>query len=385
MRIAVISTMDGLDWGGSEELWTAMANAALTAGHDVLVSVNRWERKPAPVVALERAGAEIHPRSRVRQRALYRSQPPVALPFPLRRLRRFDPDVVCLSHGATWDVARDPGMFASLGRYLGDRRVPYVPVCQYNTSYDPLTDDERRRARAYFGGAATVAFVAAANRDAAERLIAERLPRTVLIQNPVTVTPTVLPWPTGSVPAFACVARLDAGAKGQDILLEALAADGWRAREWRLTLYGAGPHLAWLRAIAHHYELDRRVTFGGHAPDIVAIWRRHHMLVLPSRAEGTPLSLLEAMALARPSVVTDVGGNREWVDPDETGFVAAAATAASIGDALETSWKARDRWRSMGLKAHEALVQRYDPTPGATLLHLLQQASGQLGPRALPS
>ena len=377
MLIAVISTMDGPDWGGSEELWAAMAHDALAAGHEVVVSVNRWARKPVQIERLERAGAQVHTRSRARQRALHRASPPVSLPVSFRPLRRRRPDVVCLSHGATWDVAWDPGLFASLMRWLRDGRIPYVPVCQYNTAYEPLRDEERQRARAYFESAAAVCFVARANREATERLLAWRVPHAVAIQNPVVVAPTVLPWPPGSVADFACVALLDAAAKGQDILLETLAGSRWRSRDWRLTLYGAGPDYEWLHALSRHFELQDRVTFGGQVDDIVAVWRRHHALLLSSRAEGTPLSLLEAMALARPSVVTDVGGNAEWVVPDETGFVAAAPTVAAFGSALEACWQARDHWEAMGSRAHHALVQNYDPAPGRTLLHRLEEASGQ--------
>jgi glycosyltransferase involved in cell wall biosynthesis len=375
--IAVISTMDGPDWGGSEELWTAMAHEALAAGHEVVVSVNRWARKPVQIDELERAGAQVHTRSRARQRVLRRASPPFSLPVSLRSLRRVRPDVVCLSHGATWDIARDPGFFSALMRWLRGGRIPYVPVCQYNTGYEPLTDEERQRARSYFESAAAVCFVARANQEATERLLASRVSRAIAIQNPVVVAPTALPWPRGRAADFACVARLDAGAKGQDILLEALAGNHWRSRDWRLTLYGAGPHHDWLRALTRHFELQDRVTFGGHVDDIVAVWRRHHVLVLASRAEGTPLSLLEAMALARPSVVTDVGGNAEWVVPGETGFLASAPTAAAFGAALEACWNARDQWETIGSRAHQVLVQNYDPTPGRTLLHRIGEASRQ--------
>jgi glycosyltransferase involved in cell wall biosynthesis len=252
--------------------------------------------------------------------------------------------------------------------------VPYVPVCQYNTDYEALTDLERTRARTYFSAAAAIAFVADANRDAAERLLACRLPRATAIQNPVTVQPRPLAWPAAQTAEFACVARLDAGAKGQDILLEALAADRWRSRNWRLTFYGTGTDVEWLQALTRHFGLGERVSFAGHVHDIEEVWRRHHVLLLPSRAEGTPLSLLEAMALARPSVVTDVGGNRAWVVPGETGFVAAAPSTVALRAALEDCWQARDRWMAMGLNAHDLLIKRYDPTPGRTLLDLLQQS-----------
>ena len=52
-----------------------------------------------------------------------------------------------------------------------------------------------------------------------------------------------------------------------------------------------------------------------------------------------PLALVEAMLCGRTAVVTDVGGNAEWIEDGETGFVAEAATAKSFGAALkERGW-----------------------------------------------
>ncbi len=371
MRIAVVSTMQGSDWGGSEELWSAMAAEARARGDDVLASVNPWTSKPAPVARLERMGVAVVPRGRLRGRALHRS--PVALPVSLRPLRRFRPDVVCISQGATWDPARDAGLFAGLRRWVRDDAIPYVPLSQYDTGWESLSDAARATGRDWYGGAAAVVFVSDGNRRAAERLLAMTLPDARVVQNPVLVTPEALPWPESTTAELASVARLEAGAKGQDVLLEALADERWRRRPWRLTLYGAGPHRGWLEELVRHYDLGEHVLLGGHV-DVAEVWRRSHLLVLPSRAEGTPLSLLEAMAMGRPAVVTDVGGNAEWVVPGETGFVAAAATARALDTALEAAWAVRDRWPALGIAAHQVLVARADPAPGRTLLGLLDRA-----------
>jgi glycosyltransferase involved in cell wall biosynthesis len=364
--------MNGSDWGGSEELWSTMAVEARARGDDVLASVSRWSRKPPAVERLERAGVAVVPRSAFRRRALHRA--PMALPTSLRRLRRYRPDVVCVSQGATWDVAHDPGLFAGLARWLQAGGIPYVALSQYDTGWESLSEAARRAGRQWFGTAATVAFVAESNKRAAERLLGSALPHAVVVQNPVLVAPEALPWPAGDQVELASVARLEAGAKGQDLLLEALAGERWRSRPWRLTLYGSGPHRDWLEALVRHYGLDGRVALAGHVDDVRAVWRRSHLLVLPSRAEGTPLSLLEAMALGRPAVVTDVGGSAEWVVPDETGFVAPAASAVCLGAALEAAWAARERWPAMGAAATRRLIERADPAPGRTLLGLLDAA-----------
>ena len=107
--------------------------------------------------------------------------------------------------------------------------------------------------------------------------------------------------------------------------------------------------------------------------DIRSIWADNHLLVMPSRAEGTPLALVEAMICGRPSVVTDVGGNTEWIDEPSTGFVAEAPSARSLDNALERAWEARGHWESIGQRAHQVAVSKADPEPGEAVLSLLLQ------------
>jgi glycosyltransferase involved in cell wall biosynthesis len=83
------------------------------------------------------------------------------------------------------------------------------------------------------------------------------------------------------------------------------------------------------------------IAWLGQVADIRALWRQAHIAVLPSRREGLPKSLLEAAAMARPIVATDVPGCREiaraevnalLVPPDDAGALA-AALARLAGDA----------------------------------------------------
>jgi glycosyltransferase involved in cell wall biosynthesis len=170
---------------------------------------------------------------------------------------------------------------------------------------------------------------------------------------------------------MANVARLDAHCKGQDALLQTLSESRWRDRRWLLRFYGSGPDLPYLQRLAKFYNIADQVEFRGHVADVQSIWADNHLLVLPSRSEGTPLSLVEAMICGRPSVVTDVGGNTEWVDEPATGFVADAPSANSLNGALERAWEARDRWEVIGRRAHQAAVAKADPRPEENVLSLL--------------
>ena len=89
-------------------------------------------------------------------------------------------------------------------------------------------------------------------------------------------------------------------------------------------------------------------------PNIADVWRDHHALVLPSRFEGLPLSIVEAMLSERPVIATDVAGNKELLQDDVTGFIAAAPTVMHLDEAMERAWQRRGEWRTIGRAAGEA-------------------------------
>src|SRR5262249_10183899 len=138
-------------------------------------------------------------------------------------------------------------------------------------------------------------------------------------------------WPAPGPARFACVGRLDAMSKGYDTLIEALGGLAWRDRAWILSMYGDGPDRPYLQELSAVYGVGDKVIFRGHVNDVTRIWAENELLVLPSRTEGTPLSLIEALVCGRPAVVTDVGDCARWAQDGQTGFVAEGSTAVSIG------------------------------------------------------
>ena len=97
------------------------------------------------------------------------------------------------------------------------------------------------------------------------------------------------------------------------------------------------------------------MVFAGYVPAAGDIWREQHVLLLPSRGEGRPLALLEAMMASRPAVVTDVGGIAETVEDGINGWVAESAAPASFAAAMERAWTDRGQWRQMGEAGHRRI------------------------------
>jgi glycosyltransferase involved in cell wall biosynthesis len=369
MRIGFISTMAGDPWGGSEELWAATAFKAIQGGHEVVISVFGRTNEAPRLGELERRGAKILRR----QLAFGTERSPSSATSNYRDLFKTDPDVIVISQGSSFDVV----LYKDLLELLYVSPIPYVLICHFNEDLPLMTNHYRRQnACKIFSRAFRVLFVSNRNRIEAERQLAKKIPNSGLVLNPVNLSDrSYVPWPESRTGRLASVARLDSKYKGQDILIEALSADEWRERDWHLTFYGAGYDEEYLRALVEFFELTEQVTFAGYHSDVRAIWAQEQILVLSSRAEGTPLSLVEAMLCGRPAIVSGVGGNQEWVTEPHSGFVAEAPVTGLVRAALDRAWSARGNWSAMGREAHKVATAKLSDTSIPGLLDVLSEAS----------
>src|SRR5690606_32225425 len=115
-----------------------------------------------------------------------------------------------------------------------------------------------------------------------------------------------LPWPSDEEPLrLACPARLLVRHKGQDLLLRALQLPHWNERKLQISLFGDGPNRRSLEEMAKA-DPANRVRFRGHVDSVEEMWRDQHALIMPSRREGLPIAMVEAMMAGRPCIATDV-------------------------------------------------------------------------------
>jgi glycosyltransferase involved in cell wall biosynthesis len=156
--------------------------------------------------------------------------------------------------------------------------------------------------------------------------------------------------------------------KGQDILLQVLAVKPWADRQFTLQLFGEGPDEDYLQSLVAFLHLEKKIQFSGQTKGMLPIWQKTHLMILPSRSEGLPLVLVGAMAAGRPCVVTDVGGNAEWVRDGVDGFVARMPNVWSVNEALERAWQARGAWKSMGQHARQRFLELHPKDPVGDLL-----------------
>jgi glycosyltransferase involved in cell wall biosynthesis len=126
-----------------------------------------------------------------------------------------------------------------------------------------------------------------------------------------------------SASVVGCVARLDE-VKRLDLLLRAAAAVPSAPT---VVLIGGGPEEARLRALAAELGLGPRVRFAGEVPDAARLLTAFDVFAAPSRKEGLPLAVVEAMALGVPVVASDIAAHREVLGPDSDGLAEGSVEA----------------------------------------------------------
>jgi glycosyltransferase involved in cell wall biosynthesis len=102
----------------------------------------------------------------------------------------------------------------------------------------------------------------------------------------------------------------------------------------RVLIVGGGGLEADLRAEVPRLRLDRRFAILGARPDAREIMSLFDIFVLPSLWEGLPLVLIEAAAMGKPIVATDIGGSGEIVMDGETGLLVPPADSAALAAAI---------------------------------------------------
>lgn len=382
MKIAVISMIRD-PWGGSEELWYAMAKEALAAGHQV--AHLRFERPvTAPKIKeLEGLGLQaftrpgyIRPGSGQISRQFQ-----IGVNFlrkqwqnPFQQILEWKPDIV-LYNGTCYSIAGEKGLLEK----VRSNNIAFFILGQQNTeTIREISDNEAAQISDAYAYAKKVMFVSSRNMHTAERHLATRIINAMVVRNPVNLTNlSQIPFPTPEPTVhFALVGRLYVRQKGQDVLLNAFASKQWRDRNWVLHIFGDGPDKNYLERLVAFYGLERKVVFEGNVPNIRKVWEQCHMLLMPSIMEGMPLAVVEAMLCGRPCLATDVGGSAEWVEHQKNGFIAAACSVNALQATLEEAWQAKSLWADLGASAAHTAQKLYDPNPGKSLLQILVGSNG---------
>lgn len=150
-------------------------------------------------------------------------------------------------------------------------------------------------------------------------------------------------------------------AKGVDVLLRAVAIERALGRVFMLDIVGDGEERQSLEGMARSLGVSEQVSFHGYRRDLARFYEGRPVVVLPSRWEGLPMTLLEAMGAGCPVIATRVGGVPEALDgkSGDVGLLVEPEAAEALGSAIRRVMADPIFARDLGERARFRVAERY--------------------------
>jgi len=180
------------------------------------------------------------------------------------------------------------------------------------------------------------------------------------------------PDPTLTERLIICVARLEYS-KGVDVLLHAWARMMHSSSTWqtnlkpRLRLIGDGALRTPLERIATELGILDSIEFPGSRTDVLALLQQSWAFIMPSRTEGMPNALLEAMSCGLPCIATRVSGSEDLICNGQNGILVEPEQPAEMAIALRQIIEDADYAQQLGKAARITIVRDYQ------LSHIVNQ------------
>jgi glycosyltransferase involved in cell wall biosynthesis len=161
---------------------------------------------------------------------------------------------------------------------------------------------------------------------------------------------------------FGYAARIEAG-KGPFVLAEAMAQLRQNGQDVLVRLAGTGPAMQEVKARVRELQLNGSWEFVGSYDGAVgcsAFMRTLDVFVLPSFAEGTSKSIIEAMAHGLPIITTNVGGSPDLLTPD-AGILVPPGDSAALAGAMQYLASDPALRKRMGQAARQRYLKLFAP------------------------
>lgn len=149
---------------------------------------------------------------------------------------------------------------------------------------------------------------------------------------------------------------------GVDVLVRGFARAAQQVPELRLLLIGGGSQAGLIRSILQQHDVLDRVHFAGQVTnsELPTYYHAADLYVSASHSDGSSVSLMEALACARPVLVSDIPGNLEWIEPGVQGWLFPDGDSGAVCEGILQAVRQRDRLGQMSQAAHSLAESRAD-------------------------
>lgn len=147
---------------------------------------------------------------------------------------------------------------------------------------------------------------------------------------------------------------------GVDLLVQGFIQAAERRPDLRLLLLGTGSLAPEINRLLRSAGLLERVHFAGQVDygQLPRYYRASDLYLSASHSDGSSISLLEAMACGRPALVSDIPGNREWVEPQHNGWWFADGDLSGLAQLLMRINSQREQLAAVGQRARRIAEAR---------------------------
>jgi glycosyltransferase involved in cell wall biosynthesis len=362
--VLFISVMNGSAWGGSEEIWFQSVLWLAQRNYPVGVCCFNWPGKQDKLQQLKQAGCKLYllP-GKNETKSIFGK-------WKLTKAVKVIPfsgyHTVIVNQGGWKDVVHGPfkKLYKRLPRYA-------LTFHNYNAK-EKLPGGKRNLLSNWIHNSY-------ANLAATERVFSTlkesyslNAPNQAIVINPITFAPpeSITPFATAheTKSIFCMLAALDTNRKAQDLLIKTLGQSKWKERNWELNLYGEGNDKVILEKAIIEQQLQSKIFLKGYTKDIKKVLAESHLLLQITHRDAMPLSVMEAMAMSRPVVISDVGDMALWVKQGANGWITPEVTVECINETLEIAWVNRHRWEEMGKKSFAIFKEKYPADPAKYFL-----------------
>lgn len=145
--------------------------------------------------------------------------------------------------------------------------------------------------------------------------------------------------------------------KGIDLLIEAISQ--LQHRNLQLVIAGEGSQRSMLEELVVSGQLGRQVSFVGPRDDLPDFMEWADCLIVPSRWEGLPMVILEAMSVGLPVIATSVGGIPEVIEDGVNGWLVEPGNVCSLAERLQAVLEQPEALRAVGALARQRIIGEY--------------------------
>jgi glycosyltransferase involved in cell wall biosynthesis len=192
-----------------------------------------------------------------------------------------------------------------------------------------------------------------------------------IIPNPIQLRPRRPLRKDGDVRFLVSLGRL-VPQKGFDILIRSFGALAGRHPDWQLIIYGEGPDRTFLEHLRMESGYAERISLPGLTNDSVGALRQASLFVLPSRFEGYPNVLLEALAVGLPVVATACpGGTAEILKQGQHGMLVQPDDVSALTAALDVMMSSSAPNKAFASHARHAVAEHDIDLVGQRWIELL--------------